>query len=209
MKGASFSWLSVEGLPSVCRNLIIAHFFNLINFTGGSHASPDTIISCIDLLTYILHIQWSRATIGSSMCRQPAHAISLCPFGDVIHLYPSLSSSLSLSLDWSLQDCFGKSWWPCVMPIPLSFPLFQCGQKIFMRLYCLCDFASYLGVCDMIFVWDAEEPAKAFSSLLSVSFSPIRLSMSMTHRRVKVLKLPVSAWVWWSSSWAWCFCHSK
>ena len=60
--------------------------------------------------------------------------------------------------------------------------------------------------CDLCMrcLWDCG----SISSPLTVSFSPIRLLMSMTHRHIKILKLPVIISVW-SWSWARCFYNSN
>ena len=82
------------------------------------------------------------------------------PVPDVI--FPSflLSASPSPSPYSALEDCLGKAWTSCDVPIPLHFASFYSGQEFFVGSNGLSNPASHLFVGDMVFVRDAEETSK-------------------------------------------------
>ena len=103
---------------------------------------------------------------------------------------------------------------PCRVVLAGRFDLVTCPLHFFtmvrrslMRPYYLCNFALYLGICEVIFVWDAEEPVEAFHLCCLRPSLQSGCRCRFTHRLIKILKLLLTASVW-SLSWAWCFCHA-
>ena len=80
--------------------------------------------------------------------------------------------------------------------VTCPFHFFTMVRRSLMRPYCLCNFALYLGICEVIFVWDAEEPVEAFHLCCLRPSLQSGCRCRFTHRLIKILKLLLAASVW-------------
>ena len=116
-----------------------------------------------DLATSSLHSSRLSAFLMAAPSVMPVHSGMLSS-----HIF-FLSSSSSPSLHCALQDCLGKPWTSCYVPVPFQIASFYCGQEVFAGPNGLPSSVSHLFVGDVVSV---GVPRSFLRHLISMACNP-------------------------------------